>query len=110
MTPGVRRAQADVAPSELAQPRVREVLRPPLDNVDWKELAALIAKGWDRQAESRPSARQMYEELCTLNGMPDPNVDVSPMRSALSECLFAKADEGGGKQSRRAQEVLARSR
>ena len=74
---------ADVAPSELAQPKVREVLRPPLEGIDWKELAALIAKGWDRQAESRPSARQMHEELCTLNGMPDPSVDVSPMRSGI---------------------------
>ena len=83
----------DVAPSELAQRKVREVLRPSLEPLEWKELAALIAKGWDREAESRPSARAMYEELCTLNGMPDPNVEVSPMRSVG---MWVLEWEGGG--------------
>jgi hypothetical protein len=30
--------------------------------------------------QNRPSALEMYEELLTLPGLPDPNIDVSPMR------------------------------
>ena len=41
----------DVPPSDLAQPKVRERLRPPTDIIEWKELAALIEKAWDRVAE-----------------------------------------------------------
>ncbi len=32
--------------------------------------------------QNRPSASEMYEELLTLPGLPDPNIDVSPMRYA----------------------------
>ena len=43
-----------MAPSDLAQPKVRERLRPPTDIMEWRELAALIEKGWDRVHEVRP--------------------------------------------------------
>lgn len=90
----------DVPPSDLAQPKVRERLRPPTDIIEWKELAALIEKAWDRVAENRPTAIQLYEELTTLNGMPDPSVDVSPMRAQIGDGmsgggLGAGVDPGG---------------